>query len=241
MDDVLGLADESKKFAVYLTVTGKYNYNCVYIFHTVFPEKSNWRLILSQTNIFNIFPASVPINSVRKILEGACSRKTKKYIPQNAFWLNRLFFDLANMNDKICLTIDSSGVNKDGPGRFRTKADNPEFQVCYFNSKNDEQVYNEFISQRINNDENENDFHFKIVRQKSKTNKNVTFESSEEINNLKENDSASSRSEKRARTAFGIRSSSSILFYGEGIDEKPTDSSRERSRKRAKPRFLHWG
>ena len=84
-----------------------------------------------------------------------------------------------------------SGVNKDGPGRFRTKADNPEFQVCHFNSKNDEQVYNEFISQRINNDENENDFHFKIVRQNSKTNKIVTFESSEELDNLKENDSAS--------------------------------------------------
>ena len=238
MDDVSGLADESKKFAAFLTVTRKYDYSCVYIFHTVFPEKSNWRLILSQTNIFNIFPASVPINSVRKILEGACSRKTKKYIPQNAFWLNRLFFDLANTNDLICLTIDSSGVNKDGPGRFRTKPDNPEFQGCYFNSKNDEQVYNEFISQRINSDENENDFHFKIVRQKSKTNKNVTFESSEEINNLKENDSASSRSEKRARKAFGIRSSSSNLFYGEGTDEKSTDNSRERSRKRAKPRFL---
>ena len=115
-------------------------------FHTIFPEKVNGRLILSQTNIFNIFPASVPINSTRKISEGACSRKTKKYIPQNAFWLNRLFFELANINDKICLTTDSSGVNKDGPGRFRTKDDNPEFQVCYFNSKNNEQVYNELIS-----------------------------------------------------------------------------------------------
>ena len=73
------------------------------------------------------------------------------------------------MNDNICLAIDSSGVNRDGHGRFRTKTGNPEFQVCYFNSKNDEQVYNEFISQRINNDENESDFHFKIVRQKSKT------------------------------------------------------------------------
>ena len=141
------------------------------------------------SDILNIFPASVHINSVRKILEGACSRKTKKYIPQNAFWLNRLFFDLANTNDKICLTIDLSGVNKDRPGRFKTIADNPEFQVCYFNSKNDGQVYNEFVSQRINNDENENDFHFKIVRQKSKMNKNVTFESSEELDNLKENDS----------------------------------------------------
>ena len=98
------------------------------------------------------------------------------------------------MNDKICLTIDSSGVNKDGPGRFRTNADNPEFQIYYFNSKNDEQVYNEFISQIINSNENENDFHLKIVRQKSKTNKNVTSESSEELKNLKENDSASSRS-----------------------------------------------
>ena len=241
MDGVSGLADESKKFAAFLSVTRKYNYNCVYIFHTVFPEKSNWRLILSQTNIFNIFPASVPINSVRKILEGACSRKTQKYILQNAFWFNRLFFDLANTNDKICLTIDSSSVNKDGPGRFRTKADNPEFQVCYFNSKNNKQVYNEFISQIINNDENENDFHFKIVRQKSKTNKNVTFESSEELNNLKENDSASSRSEKRARKAFGIRSSSSNLFYGEGTDEKSADNSSGRTRKRTKPRFLHWG
>ena len=175
MYDVSGLADESKTFAAFLTVTRKFNQNCVHIFDTVFPEKSNWRLILSQTKMFNIFPASVPVNSVRKILEGACSRKTKKHILQNAFWLNRLCFDLANRNDKICLTIDSSGVNQDGPGRFRTIADNPEFQVCYFNSKNDEQVYNKFISQTINNDENENDFHFKIARQKGKTKKKRNF------------------------------------------------------------------
>ena len=69
-------------------------------------------------------------------------------------------------------------------------------------------------------------------------NKNVTFKSSEELNNLKENDSASRRSEKRARSAFGIRSSSSNLFYGEGTDKKSTEKSPERSRKRAKPRFL---
>ena len=67
MENVSGLADKSKKFAPFLIVTRKYSYNCVYIFHTVFPGKSNWRLILPQTNIFNIFPASVPINSVRKI------------------------------------------------------------------------------------------------------------------------------------------------------------------------------
>ena len=35
MDDVSGLADESKKFAAFVAVTRKYNYNFVYIFHTV--------------------------------------------------------------------------------------------------------------------------------------------------------------------------------------------------------------
>ena len=69
IDDVLDLANESKKFAAFLTVTRKYSYSYVYIFHTIFPEKANWRLILSQTNILNIFPVSVPINIVRKILE----------------------------------------------------------------------------------------------------------------------------------------------------------------------------
>ena len=39
--------------------------------------------------------------------------------------------------DRLCLTIDCSGMNKDGPGRFRTEADKPEFQTCYFNSAND--------------------------------------------------------------------------------------------------------
>ena len=52
MDDVSGLADESKKFAKFLTIACKFSYTCVYIFHTIYPEKSIWRTILSQTNIF---------------------------------------------------------------------------------------------------------------------------------------------------------------------------------------------
>ena len=40
-DDVSGLAEESKKSAAFLAFARKYNYNCVYISHTVFPGKSN--------------------------------------------------------------------------------------------------------------------------------------------------------------------------------------------------------
>ena len=132
-----------------MTFAQKYNYNCVYIFHTIYPEKANWRTILSQTNIYNIFPVTVPLNSVRKILEGTCIRKTSKYIPQASLWISRLFIELANRNDKICLTLDCSNTNKDRPGRFRTEADNLDFQSCYFNSANNKHVYNGFISERI--------------------------------------------------------------------------------------------
>ena len=61
-DDVSGLADKSNKFANFLTVARKYKYNCVYIFHTIYPENITWKTILSQTNIFNIFPASVSLS-----------------------------------------------------------------------------------------------------------------------------------------------------------------------------------
>ena len=40
MDDVSGLADESKKFATFLIVAHKSNYTRVYIFHTIYLEKS---------------------------------------------------------------------------------------------------------------------------------------------------------------------------------------------------------
>ena len=84
LDDFSGLADDSKKFASFLTVARKYPYNCLYIFHSIQTEKLNWRTILSQTNIYNIFPASVYFNSDKNIIEGACIRKTSKYIPQSA-------------------------------------------------------------------------------------------------------------------------------------------------------------
>ena len=171
MDDVSGSADESKKFASFLTVARKFNYSCVYIFHAIYPEKINWKSILSQTNIFNIFPASVSLTSVRKILEGVCIRKTRKYILQSVLWISRLFIELANRNDKVCLTLDWSTINKDGPGRFGTEEDKPDFQTYYYNVAGDEQVYNEFVSKRINESEATDKIQFKIIHLKSKTNR----------------------------------------------------------------------
>ena len=105
MDDVSGVADVSKKFANFLTVSRKFGYNCVYVFHVIVPASQIWQKIISQTNIFNIFPASVPHNTVAKIIQSNCILQSKKYVPARSLWLNRVFTDLANSHEKHCLTI----------------------------------------------------------------------------------------------------------------------------------------
>ena len=241
-DDVSGLADSSEKFASFLTVSRKYKYNCIYIFHTIYPEKAIWRTILSQTNIFNIFPASVPLSAVRRILDGVCVRKTTKYIPRTSLWINRLFIELANKNEKVCLTLDCSNTNRDGPSRFRSEADNPDKQVCYFNTPTDEQVYNEFIARRIKSKELKEEIQFEITEVKSKTNKSVIFDVTNKIEELvKENDTSTSGLSE----AFTFRTGNT--FTGGRIKRSYKDtgnysfSAREdnvRTTERAKPRYL---
>ena len=78
-------------------------------------------------------------------------------------WLHRVFTDLANTNKRHCLTIDCSGVNKNGLGRYRTQADNPDKLVCYFNKARDDERYNVFISERINSGSFDKGTYFQIT------------------------------------------------------------------------------
>ena len=81
MDDVSGLADKSNNFANFLTVSRKFNFICVCVFHTMYPTRSNWQMILSQTKIFNIFLGFLQTSSVIKIFSSYCIRYTYEYIP----------------------------------------------------------------------------------------------------------------------------------------------------------------
>ena len=62
---------------------------------------------------------------------------------------------------------------------------------------NDKQVYNEFVSKRINSAEDNKNFHFKIIMLKNKANKNVTFDAADELSDLTKNDTATNRSDKK--------------------------------------------
>ena len=160
-DDVSGVVDVSKKFG----------YNCIYAFHVIFPASQIWQKIISQTNIFNIFPASVPYNTVAKIIQSNCILQSKKYVPARSLWLNKVFTDLANSHKKHCVTIDCGYINKNGPGQYRSSADNPEKQVCYFNKPNDDVFYNTFISEQIKVEKLDDGIYFKIEKVRCKTDK----------------------------------------------------------------------
>ena len=79
-------------------------------------------------NISNVFLSSVPCNMVSQIIQSNCVPMTTKYVPVCSMWRNRIFFDC-------------SGINKSGPGWYRTKVDNLDKQVCYFNEARNDQVY----------------------------------------------------------------------------------------------------
>ena len=47
MDNVSGLADKSEDFSNFLTVSRKYGFSCVYIFHTIYPGRKSWEMRMS--------------------------------------------------------------------------------------------------------------------------------------------------------------------------------------------------
>ena len=165
-----------------MTVARKFCYHCLYIFHTIHPEKSIWKTILSQTNLLNTFPASVPIGTVKEILEANCIRRTTKYIPVNSLWITKLFIQLVNNeNEKTCLTIDCTGFNPNGPGRFRTDAAAADSQTCFFNKADEDSLFNVFVSERIK--EEPNKLLFKIEGIKTQADKE-TYSASSELESL---------------------------------------------------------
>ena len=225
MDDVSGLGDTSQKFASFLTVARKFKYHCVHMFHTIHPEKGIWKTILSQTNILNIFPASVPLSTVKKVLQANCIRRTNKYIPVNSLWITKLFFQLANNErETICLTIDCTGFNPNGPGRFSTCAEDPNSQTCFFDKVDEDHMFTVFVSKRIKREEEPKKILFEIEGLKTQID-NETYSASSELENLTGNGLSNDRVSE-STTGFS------------DFEKREHTGKIRRGWKSAKPKFL---
>ena len=90
--------------------------------------------------------------------------------------------------------------NPNGPGRFKTKAENPDSQTCYFNVSDDEHMCNVFVSKCINEDNKDKNIYFEIEGVKSQTD-NEIFDAELKLENLSENSSVDAGS---SQLGFGI-------------------------------------
>ena len=120
MDDVSGLVDISENFANFLTVSRKFGFTCIYIFHTIYPTRNNWQMILLQTKFLNFSSGSIQAYSV-------------------------VYFNISSSGKKQCLTTDTRGVDDLGPVKFRTQADNNNEQICYYNRNKRDKTFNCFL------------------------------------------------------------------------------------------------
>ena len=162
MDDVSSLADKSEEFSNFLTVSRKYGFTCLYVFHTIYPGRQSWEMIMSQMHIFNFFHGLIHSSRILGTLSLFASQQKNTYVPNQQIWLNRLYFHISNSKEKKCLTIDTREVNDLGPGKFRTSADDGHEQTCYFNRNKSDKHFTSYVARRTQN--NQETITFSIVK-----------------------------------------------------------------------------
>ena len=111
---LLRSSKQVKLFCKFFTVSPKFGYICLYIFHIIFLTKSIRQMVLSQTKIFNIFPSTIQLGNILNILLNNCDRDTINYIPARNLWRNQLYLSLSNKSKYSCLSIDCT---KSGPAK----------------------------------------------------------------------------------------------------------------------------
>ena len=129
----------------FLTISQKFGYICLYIFHIIYPTKSIGQMILSQTKIFNIFPSTIQLGNKLKNLTNNCDWETINYIPASDLWIN---LSLSNESKYSYLTID---CRKSGPAKYRTDAD--ATLNNYGQSKKD-RLFNKSLAKKVDHNEN---------------------------------------------------------------------------------------
>ena len=241
MDDVFGLADKSQEFSNFLTDSRKYGFSCLYVFHTIYPGRQNWEMIMSQKHILNFFSGSIHSSRILRTLSLFSSRQKNTYLPNQQIWLNKLYFQISNSKEKKCLTIDTRDVNELGPGKFRTSADNGEEWTCYFNRNRSDTHFTSFFAKRTET----NPIRFSVVKPNSDfelINKSLDFELNSSMSNgqsKREDQQTNSENFNNGRSYRSETAESTDVRQRRQRDGLLRRNSREQSATaRKKPKFL---
>ena len=151
------------------------------------------------------FRGSVQAGSLLRVLSSFASRYKNTYIPHRNIWINKLYFEISNSQEKQYLAIDTRDVNALGPGKFRTRADSGTEQICYYNRNKTDISFNSFLAVREQTSR-DSKIEFSIVKVIDSLNKNniIYSEVTNELNNLK-NDIDRRTVQSISRSSFDSR------------------------------------
>ena len=147
LDDVSGLADKSPSFVTFMTVCRKFGYSLLYVFHETVQSSPRWKDILSQTQIFCVFPSALDlvINYLMKLVTRSGSGRG--YVSRQQMWITNLVKALAKKSGYSCFCVDRR-PHVFGAARYRSQVENPTVQYCYLNSSTSDKLFDTFTSRR---------------------------------------------------------------------------------------------
>ena len=147
LDDVTGLADTSHSFVRFLTYCHKFGYCVLYISHKSTLSCPRWKDILSQTQIFCVFPSAMDlvVNHLVKFLTRGTN--TTGYVSRQQLWLTSLVRTLEKQSGYSCFCLDKR-PNVLGAARYKSQVESPKTQHCYLNSSTSDKLFNAFVSSR---------------------------------------------------------------------------------------------
>ena len=58
-------------------------------------------MIISETNIFNIFPGLIQLSNILKIIMNNSHREIITYIPSSELRINKIYFVISNKSEKV--------------------------------------------------------------------------------------------------------------------------------------------
>ena len=153
-----------------------------------------------------------------------------------------MYYEISNSRQKQCLSIHTRNVNKLGPAKFRTQAENGIEQVCYYNRNKKDTCFNSFLAVRKQT-ASSFEISFSIVKVIDSTNRQnaIYTEISDEISDFK-NDNVQQKIRRASENNIGRGKPESAEFVRGEPKHEQGDRRRVQStdggRVNKKPRCL---
>lgn len=144
-DDLIGIADRSSVYHRFLTTCRHFNVTSFSSFQT-FKDSVSWDTIKGNSQIMICFKVGTMthrvISSLSNLLNIHGTQKKK-------LWIRKLYIDLISNSSKFNhLFVDLRAESNYSPVSFRSNADNPYSQLCFYDDGSHER-YNTYASTRI--------------------------------------------------------------------------------------------